>query len=103
MTTRNTTPPAEPGLFIARAFDRSRAREDDHPGKFGPYVRFWTGKHWTPPTAVADLNIPGRVPDASWPVARDEAGRVRCVEWLEPFTLPSAIGHCVSEAHDAQR
>jgi len=92
MTTWNTTPPTEPGLYIARAFDRHRQRGDNTPGRFGPFVRFWTGKHWSPPTAVADLHLPGRVPNASCSVARDEGGRARKVEWRAPFVLAVGCG-----------
>ena len=84
MTIWNTAPPTEPGLYIARAFDRFRAYNARLVTR-APFVRCWTGHYWTAPTAVEDLHLPGRVPDATWRVARDQSGRVRKVEWLEPF------------------
>jgi len=96
MTTWKTTAPTEPGLYVARAATR---RGGHNPALFsrGLYVRHWSGKRWSPPTAVDDLHLAGRVPDASWPVARDEAGRVGRVEWLEPFALPAELNRRSSQ------
>jgi hypothetical protein len=87
MSTWNTAQPIEPGLYIARAFERARPSGDDLHSKFGPHVRYWTGRHWTPPCAVRDLHLPGRLPSATGPIARGETGRVRRVEWLERFVF----------------
>ena len=71
----NSTAPAVPGLYIASA---ARNRRVD-------MIRYWTGKHWTPPVAVRDLDLPGRRPDASWPAATDSRNRPVRIEWLAPF------------------
>jgi hypothetical protein len=75
-TTWKTTPPAEPGLYIACTCNRA------------DFVRAWTGKHWTGPAHVGDLLLPGRMPRLDGPPADLRGlGRGVRIRWLERVTV----------------
>ena len=78
MTEWKKAAPAEPGLYIARR--ATRRAINPRCVSLGPMVRHWDGTRWSAPAPV-DV---ARMPDASWPAARDEQGRLCRVEWLQP-------------------
>jgi len=75
MTTDNwkTSPPAEPGLYIASA------------ARAAGYVRYWTGQHWTAPLSVADLHMTDRIPNADG--VKAVTYNNRAIVWLEKVTI----------------